>query len=143
MGSRVFKRMKAAGANKILSATRLIVESGSTSIEVTISGFKIAADKKGKPQAIFETATGEHFYVTGWQKENLLSVLEEEYGSADKIDAMLKAYPQVWRMELSETKAGNPFILTEVLEELEVGKDDGSGQNPGAEGEHGASVGQA
>lgn len=143
MGSRVFNKMKAAGAKKIVSATRLITSSGATSIEVTINGFKYEADKKGKPQAVFETATGDQFYVTGWQKENLLSVLEEEYGSADKIDAMLKAYPQVWRMELSETKAGKPFILTEVLAELEVGTDDGSGQNSGAEGEHGASVGQA
>lgn len=121
MATDLFKKMKAASAKKIVSATKLIRDSGSESVEVTIVGFKYAPDKKGKPQAVFETSEGVSFYATSWQKENLLSVLEEEYGSADKIDAMLKAYPQVWYMELSETKAGNSFILTEVLDELDNG----------------------
>ena len=129
MTTALFKRMQAAGAKKIVSATELITNSGADSVEVTISGFKYVLDKKGKPQAVFETSEGVSFYVTNWQKENLLSIMEEEYGSPDKIDAILQTFPQIWRMELSKTKAGNPFILTEVLEELDDGLDeDGAGE---------------
>ena len=57
----------------------------------------------------------------------MLPILQEDYKTVEGINAQLKAHPQVWTMSKTTTAAGNPWIFTEVIDELEVEQEEENG----------------
>ena len=138
--TKLFRKMKAASANAVMSASKYIEKNGS---HLVVMGFEYVTNKEGKSQPTFITEKGS-FFATDWQKKNLLPVLTTEYGTAEEIDAALRRNPQVWIMEKVSTQKGTPWVRTVIVEELE-GEMEDDGRNdtsPGTERGNGTGDGK-
>lgn len=126
---------------------------------VTVDGYACKLGKKWKSDEL-EAKHLFHDKKSGcWFKGAGTSILNElvpQFKGHDEaeIDESYEKNPQLWRLSpVIKPEKGNQYRPTEFLgsaakmalleEEMEEKANDGSGQNPGAEGEHGTSVGQA